>query len=220
MKRISVEAFRDERIRLITKDRCALLTMSAMKRVLVRRPREAAANRNLDRCFRPAIRLSSPAVSPALQTSNPTLAEALVDVLGSSRWSAVALAKSFLAWQRGESNVAQILYQQGSFTLRASQDVVKRFGESQITEFLEVRKKTGSAETPVTKLSPATITEQLFLGSLDALKEAKPTLDYSDDRQSEHKFKDFTLREGGLELPVNVKNAGTRFNNARQLVGL
>src|SRR5581483_4672741 len=31
---------------------------------------------------------------------------------------------------------------------------------------------------------------------------------------------DFTLTEGGLELPVNIKNAGTKFEQAASLVGL
>src|SRR5262249_42470378 len=80
--------------------------------------------------------------------------------------------------------------------------------------------RTGSAENPITKLFPATITEQRFLDLLDKLLRERSTLTYTDERESGHKLTDFTLHEQGLKLPINIKNAGTRFAQARQLVGL
>ena len=83
-----------------------------------------------------------------------------------------------------------------------------------------MRSKTGSAENPITKLFPAAITEQRFLEQVDALRTKRGTVDYEDDRESGHTLIDFTLTEGALRLPINVKNAGTRFEKAEQLVGL
>jgi hypothetical protein len=45
-------------------------------------------------------------------------------------------------------------------------------------------------------------------------------LTYSDDRETRHSLSDFTLHEQELDLPVNIKNAGTRFESAQRLVGL
>jgi len=75
-------------------------------------------------------------------------------------------------------------------------------------------------ENPITKLFPASITEQRFLELLDSLKDRRPGLDYREDRGNEHSLRDFTISEQDIELPINVKNAGTRFENAAQLVGL
>ena len=88
------------------------------------------------------------------------------------------------------------------------------------TDLLEPRKKTGSAENPVTKLFPAAVTERQFLDEMDRLREIRPTIDYRDERFSGHTLVAFTILENELELPINVKNAGTRFENAGQLVGL
>lgn len=76
---------------------------------------------------------------------------------------------------------------------------------------LEPRTKTGSAENPITKLFPAAITEQRFIEKLDNLLCQRSTVDYEDDRESGHTLIDFTLTEGKSRLPVNVKNAETRF---------
>jgi hypothetical protein len=76
---------------------------------------------------------------------------------------------------------------------------------------LEPKKKTGSVENPVTKLFPAAVTERQFLDEMDRLREIRPTIDYRDEPFSGHTLVDFTILENGLELPVNVKNAGTRF---------
>ena len=67
---------------------------------------------------------------------------------------------------------------------------------------------------------PAAITEQRFLEQVDALRTERGTVDYEDDRESGHTLVDFTLTECNQSLPINVKNAGTRFENAKQLVGL
>jgi hypothetical protein len=55
---------------------------------------------------------------------------------------------------------------------------------------------------------------------LEELCDARSSLTYSDDRESSHSFRDFTLYESELELPINIKNAGTRFMRAKELVGL
>jgi len=67
---------------------------------------------------------------------------------------------------------------------------------------------------------PAAVTERQFLDQLDLLREARPAVDYRDERFTGHTLVDFTIMENDLELPVNVKNAGTRFENAAGLVGL
>ena len=82
------------------------------------------------------------------------------------------------------------------------------------------RTKTGSAENPITKLFPAAITEQRFLEQVDFLRAKRGSVNYEDDRESGHTLVDFTLTEDDLRLPVNVKNAGTRFESAQKLVGL
>jgi hypothetical protein len=84
---------------------------------------------------------------------------------------------------------------------------------------LTPRERTGSAGNPITKLFPAAITEQRFLELLDALTAARPTVSYSDDREG-GTLTDFTLSEEDVKLPVNIKNAGTRFERAATLVGL
>ena len=55
---------------------------------------------------------------------------------------------------------------------------------------------------------------------MERITEIRRTVDYEDNRFTSHSLKDFTLKEGEFELPINVKNAGTRFENAFQLVGL
>jgi hypothetical protein len=88
------------------------------------------------------------------------------------------------------------------------------------TSLIPFRERTGSAENPITKPFPARITEERFLETLDELHATRSSIDYSDDRDTGHTLKDFTLCEHGLELPINIKNAGTRFERAKQLVGL
>jgi hypothetical protein len=149
-------------------------------------------------------------------------AKALVDVFGNSPWEAVALAHGYLRLQqrKDQDAAARVAYEMGAATLTASRELLKRAVKKGFLTVLQRRDRTGSAENPVTKLFPAAITEQRFLELLDDLCAARKGLRYSDDRQAGHSLTDFTLREGELELPVNVKNAGTRFEKAAELVGL
>jgi len=151
-----------------------------------------------------------------------TAAEALTKVIGDSRWEAVALAHGYLGLLGGASDeeAARAIFEHGPQTLRRSRELVAELKVRGFLELLLPRQRRGSAENPITKLFPATITEQRFLELLEELRDARPSLDYSDDRESGHSFRDFTLREGELELPINIKNAGTRFERAKQLVGL
>ncbi len=154
--------------------------------------------------------------------SDREAAAALVSVLGSSKWSAVALAAGFLLHLRHESDeaAARVIFDSGSMTLARSRELVSKFKTQGFLALLEDRRRVGSAENPITKLFPAAITEERFLELLDDLRARRPAVDYIDDRQAGHSLTDFTLREGGLELPINIKNAGTRFERAEDLVRL
>ena len=149
-------------------------------------------------------------------------AETITRVLPDSRWIGVCLGRAQAALQMGQDadSVARTLYMSGVLTLRRSEECVSLLKTVPFTELLEKRKKIGSAENPVTKLFPAAVTERQFLERLDRLREARPSVDYRDERFSGHTLVDFTLLEDDRELPVNVKNAGTRFENAKALVGL
>jgi hypothetical protein len=48
----------------------------------------------------------------------------------------------------------------------------------------------------------------------------RASVTYRDDRFGSHSLLDFTIVDDDFELPINVKNAGTRFENAAMLVGL
>lgn len=150
------------------------------------------------------------------------IAQALIGVLEGSRWIGVNLARAFLDKLAGVDDeiIARNLYKSGCFTLTKAREIVPLIKTSGFLQFIPPRKKLGSAENPITKLFPAAITEQRFLTEFDALRKVRPTVDYEDDRFSGHTLVDFTLTENGLELPINVKNAGTRFENAKQLVGI
>ena len=115
---------------------------------------------------------------------------------------------------------ARLMYERGPHSLRKSKELLTRSQTEGFTALLTKREKTGSAENPVTKLFPAAITEQRFIDLLDALTSARPGLTYADDRQTGHSLSDFTLCEGELRLPINIKNAGTPFRKAAELVGL
>lgn len=147
---------------------------------------------------------------------------ALISVIGTSRWEAVAMAKGYSNWleKRDTEAASRIMYDSGIDTLRRSRELVGAMAERGFLAALSERVKTGSAENPITKLFPATITEYRFIELLDALLASRPGLSYSDDREDGHTLRDFTLSEDDLELPVNVKNAGTRFEQAANLVGL
>lgn len=151
------------------------------------------------------------------------IAEAIVKVIPESRWIGFSLASSFLKKFNAGSDdeaIARELYEANAFTLTRAREIVPRLPEKGFLAYLPERSRRGSAENPITKLFPAAITEQRFLLDLDNLRGLRPSLDYEDDRQAGHSLVDFTLTENGFRLPINVKNAGTRFENALQLVGL
>jgi len=150
-------------------------------------------------------------------------ARAILAVLPDSRWIGTGLSQAYLWAIEGSRNVddsARHLYELGCFSLTKAREIVPTLSDQGFLCRIKKRTKTGSAENPITKLFPAAITEQRFLGQVDALRAKRETIDYEDDRQSGHTLVDFTLIEGVLRLPINVKNAGTRFENAQQLVGL
>ena len=157
------------------------------------------------------------------QITDEQAAKAIVAVLPNSRWVGAGLAQAYL-WavdqSKTPSEIARHLYDLNCYSLTKAEELVSALATSGFLRHIKARTKTGSAETPVTKLFPAAITEQRFLEQVDALRAKRKTIDYEDDRESGHTLVDFTLTEGDLRLPINVKNAGTRFENARQLVGL
>ena len=158
----------------------------------------------------------------AITYSDEEAARALTRVIGECRWEAVAIAKGYIGRLEGlsEDDSARSIFECRTHTLVKCRDIVKQLSDKSFLETLSPREKTGSAENPVTKLFPATITEKRFLHLLDDLRERRDTLAYSDDRETGHKLTDFTLKENGLELPMNIKNAGTRFEKAADLVRL
>jgi hypothetical protein len=153
--------------------------------------------------------------------SDKDAADALVNVVGDTPWEAVTFAHGFIAQQRGKSvdEVAKQMYDRGPQTLKKSKELLGAVGAKGFVGQLTPREKTGSAENAVTKLFPAAITEQRFLELLDELTTSRPSVTYADNREA-RSLVDFTLTENGLELPVNIKNAGTRFEQAASLVGL
>ncbi len=149
-------------------------------------------------------------------------AESLVRVLGDSRWLGVQLAKAYLKLSSDDSveSIARAIYQSGCMTLTRAREILPNLAKQGFISHIPPRKKLGSAENPITKLFSAAITEQRFVFEIDVLRDKRQSVDYTDDRFSGHTLTDFTLKENDLVLPVNVKNAGTRFENAKQLVGL
>lgn len=155
--------------------------------------------------------------------SDMRAAEAITAVIGSSNWEGAAFAEAFLAMTKRKADdeaAARIIYNKHARSLKESKAIVSKARMDGFLQLLRPREKTGSAENPITKLFPASITEQRFLELLDALKAKRTGLDYRDDTGSGHSLRDFTLLEGDVELPLNVKNAGTRFEHAAQLVGI
>src|SRR5262249_52692457 len=137
-------------------------------------------------------------------------------------WEAVALARGFLALQSGESEdaVARDMYKRGAASLSRCRALIPDLKARGFLHLLKVRERLGSAENPITKMFPATITEERFIEALEELCQEVSGLSYTDERESGHSLVDFTLHQGDLELPINVKNAGTRFERAQDLVGL
>jgi hypothetical protein len=158
----------------------------------------------------------------ALTYTDHEAATSLVDVIGECRWDVVSLAHGYLAMQSGASDeeAARVVFKRGPQSLKRSRELIRLSRDAGFLSLLTQRSRTGSAENPITKLFPATMTEERFLAEIEELREHRAGLEYEDDRKSGHTLTDFTLIEGELRLPINVKNAGTRFLNARQLVGL
>jgi hypothetical protein len=146
----------------------------------------------------------------------------LLEVLPQSRWIGAQLARAKTALEQGTppDSVARSLYEEGRLTLTKAKETVASLATAPLESLLTVRTKTGSAENPITKLFPAAITERQFVEALDVLCAKRRSVQYRDDRKDGHTLVDFTLTEGDDEIPVNVKNAGTRFENAATLVGL
>ena len=146
----------------------------------------------------------------------------VANILSESRWVGAQIAKAQVALRCGadKETTARKLYESSSLTLKRSREIVDNLRDQDFENFLEPRKRTGSAENPITKMFPAAVTERQFLDQLDALRDSRPGVTYRDERFTGHTLVDFTLVEGEVELPVNVKNAGTRFENAASLVGL
>jgi hypothetical protein len=157
-----------------------------------------------------------------LKYTDQEIAQALVQVVGESPWEAVALAHGYLASIGGSTDeaAARVIFKHGPQTLKKSKELIAQARQRGLSTLLTERKRTGSAENPITKLFPAFITEQRFLELVEELRESRPSVDYNDDRGVRYSLTDFTLIEGDEELPVNIKNAGTRFENAQQLVGI
>ncbi len=150
-------------------------------------------------------------------------AEAILAVLPNSRWVGTGLSQAYL-WtihnSRSEVEIARYLYEQGCFSLVKAREIVPTLSDEGFLSKIKQRTKRGSAENPITKLFPAAITEQRFLEEIDTLRSQRHSVDCEDDRESGHTLVDFTLTEAESHLPINVKNAGTRFENAQKLVGL
>lgn len=149
-------------------------------------------------------------------------AEHVAKILGDSRWVGAQIAKAQAALRQGadQESTARTLYESSSLSLAKSKEIIADLRDAEYESFLEPRKRTGSAENPITKMFPAAVTERQFLDQLDELRRARPSIDYRDERFRGHSLVDFTILEGKKELPINVKNAGTRFENAASLVGI
>jgi hypothetical protein len=154
-------------------------------------------------------------------TEDKEAAEALVQVIGATPWEAVTFAHGFLAMLGGTSldGAAREMYDRGPQTLKKSKELLAEAATKGFVALLTPRQKTGSAENPITKLFPAVVTEQRFLEMLDDLHAVRPSVTYTDER-GKRSLIDFTLREGEQDLPINIKNAGTPFRKAAELVGL
>src|SRR6266566_7594822 len=87
-------------------------------------------------------------------------ANALVKILGNSRWHAVAFAHGYLAMISGASDdtVAQIIRSHSDITLRSAKEFIQQSKEQGFLTLLQERDRKGSAENPITKLFPATVT--------------------------------------------------------------
>lgn len=150
------------------------------------------------------------------------LAQSVSSLLSQSRWAGAALARAAILISGGSTDeaAARGLYESGCYTLTKARSLIQPLKEQGFVALIDERTRMGSAENPVTKLFPGAVTERHFLASLDDLAATGSDITYSDARFDGHTLVDFTLYQGDVALPVNVKNAGTRFENASALVGL
>jgi hypothetical protein len=157
-----------------------------------------------------------------LEYTDGEAVESILDVLGESKWEAVSFAHGYKAMMDGaaDEEASRIIYKGGPQSLRKSRKLISDAKKGGYLALLRPREKLGSAENPITKMFPAVITENRFIERLEDLCEESAGFDYSDDRYSDHTLKDFTIIDKSHKLPLNVKNAGTRFEKASDLVGL
>jgi len=150
---------------------------------------------------------------------------ALLTLLGNTKWEVVCYAHGYAALWESPADpdikaAARIAYKHGTATLKQAVEFMTNAATAGFLAGLPPRTRIGSAENPITKLFPATITEQRFIESLERIGSTRSSIKIEDNRGTGHTLADFTLKEQDLELPINVKNAGTRFENALALVGL
>ncbi len=160
---------------------------------------------------------------PEIQHSDQKVAETLVRLFTGASWEAVAIARGFLASAGGATEGSAIsAIREGSRIApgRARTLLTQSKGEGLLAAFKQ-RERKGSAENAAPKLFPARITEQRFSELLETLASDRNGVKAEHERDTgEYTYADFTLNEGTDRLPINVKNAGTRFANAQALVGL
>ena len=152
--------------------------------------------------------------------ADTVLAEAVVKVLPDCSWIGTGLAHSFLALRRDGQQAAEEAARKRSVGTHAEiRQLLAKMDAAGFEAALEPRMKLGSAENPATKLFPAAITERHFAERLKRLVNGSTFLTYEDERDK-HSLVDFVIKNGSDRLPINVKNAGTPFLNAKKLVGL
>ena len=142
---------------------------------------------------------------------------------------AVALAHGLQAVNQGictPTTVDQIIRQhcihakrKSKWTRVQSLTLANSLLTGSLVGLLKSRKAIGSSVNPITKMFPSAVTERRFKELLDDLCRRRPGLSYTDNRPA-RTLTDFTIHDGGIDLPVNVKNAGTRFDEAQKFVGL
>jgi hypothetical protein len=160
---------------------------------------------------------------PVAPHSDREVAEALCRLLPGASWEAVALARGFLASSGGATDEKAVsAIREGSRIApgRARTLLARSKTDGLLATFKE-RERKGSAENAAPKLFPARITEQRFAELLESLISDRSTVKCEDERDTgEYTLADYSLCELSDRLPINVKNAGTRFTNAQALVGL
>lgn len=155
--------------------------------------------------------------------SDEEIARALCDLLPGSHWEVVALARGFLALRGGESEDGAVaaVREVAPIAPRRARAFLTQINAHGLVSAFKERERKGSAENAAPKLFPARITEQRFAELLDSLTATHGLVAYEDERDTgDYTLADFVLTQETARLPINVKNAGTKFANARDLVGL